>query len=370
MSLRRRVVVAACVCTAALSLSGCTPAPTPEPTAAPVESPVPTPTPAPAPVYPTCATMAPPSALAAIDPKLVLRSPSDYQIAPPAESAAPHTRAVFMTAVYPPSATTVLAALQAGYFDCAWGGNTHYLGISVLPNGSAAFQSHTTSTAYDIATFDGLAEGSQSVGGCLNGDGPSCEVSVLSGSTWVVVTESASDVSATTAPAIRMNLEAIVRSTLAALNAAGPLVSAQDQPPSRWQSAGCGVIDAAVRSITGSTGGTAERRTLDYTDAKDPVFRAAVAQSGAFDCVDTEAHVTIVPGADVTAPIVYTSDSTTPVAVSIPGVTGARDLCAASNATACWTEGYIDHALVTITGDLTASGRHAELAAIAVAIAG
>jgi hypothetical protein len=80
--------------------------------------------------------------------------------------------------------------------------------------------------------------------------------------------------------------------------------------------------------------------------------------------------VTIVPGGDVTAPIVYTSDSTTPVPVSIPGVVGARDLCAAFDATACWTEGYIDHALVTISGDLTASGRHAELAAIAVAIAG
>ncbi|NEN06495.1 hypothetical protein G3T36_11505 [Diaminobutyricibacter tongyongensis] len=371
MSRRGGTIVALGALSAALLLSGCTSSPPPAHTADPVASTAPTP----AAVHPTCATMAPPSTLAAIAPQLVVQPATNYSIAPPAENAAPSARAVFMTAVYPPSATTVLAGLQAGYFDCEWRDtpSTNYVRVSVLPAGSAAFDAHWRSTHYDIASwalFAGLGKADKSVGGCMNGDGPSCEISTLSGTTWVTVTESEGDISATTAPAIRAHLEAITHSTLAALDAAGPLVAAQQQPPSRWQSGGCTVVDTAVQSITGSTGGTAEKRALDFTDAYDPVFRAAVAQSGAFDCVDTEAQVTIVPGADDTAPIVYTSDSTTPVAVSIPGVAGARDLCDASNATACWTEGYIDHALVTIAGDLTASGRHAELAAIAVALAG
>ncbi len=371
MSLRQGAILAVSAVGVALLLSGCTPPPPSAPTAAPVASVAPTPTSTPPPKYPTCATMAPSSVLAAIDPGLVLQAPGGYGIAPPAESAAPNARAVFMTAVYPPSASTVLAGLQAGYFDCGWSSPGFGLSVAVLPDSSAAFASYTSSTAYDIASFDGLGLGDRSFGGCKNGDGQSCEIETLTGSTWIAAVSSPGAVSAVTAPAVRANLEAIIRSTIAVVNAAGPIVSAQQQPPSRWQSHGdCSAIDTAVRSITGSAGGAAEKRILDYTDAYDPLFRAAVAQSGAFDCVDTESSVTVVPGADVTAPMVYTSDTTEPVTVGLPGVVSARDLCVASGTTACWTEGYIDHALVTVSGDLSAAGRHAELAAIALALAG
>jgi hypothetical protein len=245
------------------------------------------------------------------------------------------------------------------------------VGVSVLPAATTAFGSYTASTRYDIATFDGLDEGDLSVGGCKNGDGQSCEIETLDGSTWISASVVPPSVTAATAPAIRANLESIIRSSLAAVNAAGPIVAAQQQPSSRWQSqTDCSLVERAVESITGAAAQPQEKQPLDMTDAYNPVFRAAVAQSGGFGCADTEAAVTIVPGADVTAPVVYSADATAPVPVAVAGVTGARDLCAASDATACWSEGYIDHALVAIAGDLTPAGRHAQLAAIATALAG
>jgi hypothetical protein len=313
--------------------------------------------------------MVPPSILASIDAALVLQPPVGYMVAPPADGALPNTRAQFMTAVYPPSATTVLAALQAGYFDCEWGDQpsySYYLRVAVLPEASESFDSYTKSTVYDIATFDGLVEGTRSVGGCANGGDRYCDIQALSGTTWISVHEANIDVSAATSAAFRANLESIVRSSIAAVNAAGPLVSAQEQPTSRWQSMGdCAAIDHAIRTIDPSGAAATDKKPLDHTDAYDPVFRAAVSQSGGYFCSSSAAVVTVVPGADVSAPVVYTKDATPPVPVSIPGVVSARDSCVASAPTECWTEGYVDHALVTISKQLSATQRHAICAALA-----
>ena len=111
----------------ALLLSGCTQPSTPAHTVAAAVAPVPTPTPTPVETYPTCASMVPAATINSIDPKLVLQPSRDYSIAPPSAGAAPNTRAEFMTAVYPPSSTTVLAGLQAGYFTCAWIGCSEVL---------------------------------------------------------------------------------------------------------------------------------------------------------------------------------------------------------------------------------------------------
>jgi hypothetical protein len=314
--------------------------------------------------------MVPPSILASIDPAIVLQAPEGYTIAPPAGDAPPNTRAQFMTAVYPPSATTVLAALHAGYFDCEWGDpppNHHHLRVAVLPNASESFDSYTRSTVYDIATFDGLAEGTRAFGGCANGDDRYCDIQALSGTTWVSVHEADADVSAATSAAFRARLETIVRSSIAAVSAAGSLVSTTEQPSTRWQTVGdCAAIDQAVRTIDQTAAAESEKKPLDQTGASDPVFRAAVNQSGSFFCRSSAAVVTVVPGADVSAPVVYTKDATPPVPVSIPGVVSARDSCVASAPTECWTEGYIDHALVTISKHVSATQRHAILAAVAV----
>ncbi|MFF1632974.1 hypothetical protein [Leifsonia sp. NPDC058248] len=373
MGVRRRTAVAVSSLCAVLALTGCTPqasasAPAAQATqqapAAPVAS-----TPSPEPSYPTCASLVPSSTLARVDPALVLQAPIGYTIAPPADGALPNTRAVFLSAVNPPSATTVLAALRAGYFDCEWGdppSYLHYLRVAVLPDAAASFDSATRSKVYDIATFDELAEGTRSVGGCSNGDGRSCDIETLSGTTWISAHESSSDVSAGTSSLFRARLESIIHSSIAVVAAAGPLVSAQHQPTSRWQSPGdCSVIDDAVRTIVPSTRSDHVKQRLESTDAYDPVFRAAVVQSGGFAC--SSGTVNVVPGADASAPVVYTSDATTPVAVTIPGVVSARDSCVAADAAQCWTEGYIDHALVTVSNRPSAPERHAILAAIAAA---
>ncbi|HEY2556409.1 MAG TPA: hypothetical protein VGI08_04825 [Diaminobutyricibacter sp.] len=351
----------------ALLLSGCTQPATPAHTVAAAAAPVPTPTPTPVETYPTCASMVPASTISSIDPKLVLQPSRGYSIAPPFAGAAPNTRAEFMTAVYPPSSTTVLAGLQAGYFNCAWSdAQNYYLGVAVLPSGSAAFDGYRSAQKYDIASFDGLDEGDRSYGGCKNGDGQSCEIETLSGTTWIAAEVTPSQVSAATAPEIRAQLESVIRASIADVIAAGTLVSAQKQPSSHWQAlADCSTIVSAIRTIEPSATSTLEKQTLDFTDAYDPLFRAGVDQSGAFSCSNTAAEVTVLPGAEIMGPLVYTSDATAPVAVSIPGVLNARDSCVAFEKSQCWTEGYVDHALVTVTGQTSPAERHAILAAVA-----
>ena len=358
--------IAMLVVATALTLSGCSPAPAGHAPAPTASQPAPKPVAAPDPTYPTCATMAPPALLASIDPKLALGPSVGYAIAPPAENALPNSRAQFMTAIYPPAATTVLAGVQAGYFNCAWRDGDSILSVAVLPAASDAFDSYTGSTRYDIASFAGLDEGDRSFGGCLNGEGRSCEIETLSGTTWIAAQSSTSDISATTAPAIQANLESVIRSSIAAVTAAGPLVSAEIQPESRWQSlADCSAIDNAIRAVDSSASVKGDKQTLDYTDAYDPVFRAAVDQSGAFSCISSAGFVTVVPGADTTAPVVYTADSTASVSATVPGVVSARDSCPAFDLTNCWTEGYIDHALVIVANQAPPTQRHAILTAIA-----
>ena len=172
--------------------------------------------------------------------------------------------------------------------------------------------------------------------------------------------------SSATAPGIRAQLESVIRASIADVNAAGTLVSAQKQPSSHWQSlVDCSSIVSAIRTIEPSATSKLDKQTLDFTDAYDPLFRAAVDQSGAFSCSNTAAEVTVLPGAEIVGPLVYTSDATAPVAISIPGVLNARDSCVAFEKTQCWTDGYVDHALVTVTGQASPTERHAILAAIA-----
>ncbi len=155
------------------------------------------------------------------------------------------------------------------------------------------------------------------------------------------------------------------------MTAAGPLVSVQSQPESRWQAlTDCSTIDNAIRTVDPSATSAVGKQTLDYTDAYDPLFGAAVDHSGAFSCATTAGAVNVVPGAEATAPVVYSSYSTAPASVSIPGVDSARDSCPASDLTNCWTEGYIDHALVTVAGTSEPTKRHAILAAIATGTGG
>jgi hypothetical protein len=367
MSLRQGTGIVVAAFAAALLLTGCTPAPT-APAAAAVSTSTPAPTATAAPIPPTCAEMAPQATLAALSADLEPQPPMEYTIAPPAEGTAAASRAQFTTAVYPPSATTVLAALQAGYFNCQWRSSDYSVNVEVLPRATAAFTAYTGATKYDIATFDGLAGGDQSTGGCANGDGSFCEVEALAGTTWIAARVASSDLPAADVPAIKQNLQAILTSTLAVVKAAGPLVAAQPQPASRWQSVGdCGKIDDALASVYPSAGGTHPEQSLDITGADEPVFRAAVAQSGAFSCSTTAATVVIVPGADASAPLAYT-DATPPQMVSISGVVDARDACVGSQPNQCWTEGYVDHALVTISQEASATRRHAVLGEIAAGL--
>lgn len=275
---------------AALALSACAAPAAPSPsTAEHAETPAPGPTQA---LDLSCSRLIPAPVLASFGTGLVRVGIGDYTIAPPTGTFLTTARAVLANPVTPPASTTVLAALQTGYFTCTWEDAAQDLvSLSVLPDAADAYSQATVADPplYDLAVYSGIDEGTRSFGGCSGRElesppSPSCSLDVLAGTTWISLWTSISpSIPQSQMAAERTSLTRAARSVLAGL-AEAPEYAAMPQPASRWTSVSdCRSIDSAIDHVVPGSVTSADvssPATLDATDAYDPIFQDAILQSG------------------------------------------------------------------------------------------
>jgi hypothetical protein len=365
---------------AALALSACAAPAAPSPsTAEHAETPAPGPTQA---LDLSCSRLIPAPVLASFGTGLVRVGIGDYTIAPPTGTFLTTARAVLANPVTPPASTTVLAALQTGYFTCTWEDRAQDLvSLSVLPDAADAYSQATVADPplYDLAVYSGIDVGTRSFGGCSGRElesppSPSCSLDVLAGTTWISLWTSISpSIPQSQMAAERTSLTTAARSVLAGL-AEAPEYAAMPQPASRWTSVSdCRSIDSAIDHVVPGSVTSADvssPATLDATDAYDPIFQDAILQSGGLQCGGPAGIVTVVPGASWARPIRYSDPAVTaPTPLTVAGVTGARTLCLNRGVPTCWAEGYIDHALVTAYGFSSVATSAEVLGAVAASTA-
>jgi hypothetical protein len=352
---RRRTAILAALAGGTLlaaALAGCVGA---APTSDPTSSATSTPTPKPA-FTMTCATAIDPAVITGINSTLTPQtSGRDYVVMPPA-SPGFSMSSINPDAIpiYPPSSTSMQAALGQGFYNCFWSSSTDQLQVTldVLPAAMKSFTTYTsdadTKASYDLARFSSVGVGDQATGGCSSRveseTGEHCELDALAGQLWVRVAIDYGTRQAVANSAIQKQLTDATSSALAAIKRTGAEPAPMPVPSSAWSSI------TECSQMLGRT--TTPTEPLDMTDALDAVFRAAVIQSGGVECDDQQQQITALPGGGWSWPIAYApSRASTPTPVTVPGATAARYVCAVNNSPDCWTEAVIDHALVMVNGE-------------------
>ncbi|MFF1879037.1 hypothetical protein [Leifsonia sp. NPDC058230] len=357
--MRAQATLVLIAASAALMLTGCTPAVSAHPPVTHAQTPTSSPAGAAGTPF-ACADLAAHADLDAIGPDLALIPVGEYWIAPPSADPWSASRVSLTQGINPPSSPTVVAAFERGFFGCYWADRVEgtSLQVSALPDAARAYNDYVGASAggYELRAYDSLGVATTSTGGCgsASDSGPYCRIDALAGTTWIAVIAPVT-AAAAGSDAIRSALVDIAENTAAKIDSAKELVSARPLVTSRWDRVGdCTSIGSAVGSVQPGVG-SFTRGDLDVTGAFDPLARAAVLSAHGFTCSENAASrsisVAVVTGADWLGPLAYTD--ATPVPAEFGGAEGLvspRALCLNSDPNMCWAEGYVDHALVVVSG--------------------
>ncbi|RKR75590.1 hypothetical protein [Frondihabitans australicus] len=329
----------------------------------------------------TCDSAIAPAVLGAVDPTILPQKSEGaggYTVAPPSNgpaasglSASTMTRLGTEDLAGPPTAVSMLAAAQEGFYDCSYIGKKVSFTLDVLPDAATQFAAakkqdvETAASAFAVPiTVSDL--GTDQFAGCQtqNPNSSPCEIDVLDGSIWYRVQEwpATTPTSSASASRVAFQLTSVVKSAMRQTHQSGLTPAPMTVAASAWSK-----VTECSQILPGSRGATA---SSDLTDAYDIAFADAVAKSGSIGCYGSAGAVFALPGGGSVEPFDYAgSDYSTPVALTLAGVTDARYVCAHSGAQ-CWAEGVVDGALVVASNDGQAQAQDsATLAQVGKALA-